>query len=154
MIETKIHESWKQVLLAIYMSANWRVIAKNRSSTDVFMHAVKQQVETHATVEKFIDGLCNALSLQLPQRVVDVVREGHVSFLKEHNDEALEYLRDATRVVLAEVVVTAQELWKQRKQKKKEETEETEDAVEVEETVEVEEEKDGGELEEIDTQEG
>ena len=92
-LEEKVEEAWVVVLAHIYGAVNWRKIARNRSSYDIFEHRLSF-ARYEPSVPDIIQKLCNTLSLQAPSLPLD-----RIEFLRKNSDIALEIVRRWTKLL-------------------------------------------------------
>ena len=92
-LEKDIEDTWVIVLAYIYRSVNWKKMARNRSSYDIFEHRLCF-ARYEPTVPDIIQKLCNTLSLQAPSLPLD-----RIEFLRKNSDIALEIVRRWTKLL-------------------------------------------------------
>lgn len=84
----KIRRSWIEVLSLIWKEADWKKIAQNQKSTDVFEHRLRV-AGTQSSIQMSVRKLCRGLSLQAPE-----IPMQPFEYLIENKSEALKLLRE------------------------------------------------------------
>lgn len=81
------------LLAVIYSKIKWVKVARSHNAWDIFQHRVRTAA-VQSDVERFIERLCFSFGIQsLPPDYVVLVE-----FLKKHNDEVMEFLREKSIV--------------------------------------------------------
>jgi len=87
-LDREVERAVHKLLRAVWLKADWKKIARQRSRYDVFAHKVKAAA-CQETVPKFLEKLCRSLSLQSVRvppsliRILDGCREEVLAALRE-----------------------------------------------------------------------
>ena len=105
-LEKDIEDTWVIVLAYIYRSVNWKKIARNRSSYDIFEHRLCF-ARYEPTVPDIIQKLCNTLSLQAPPLPID-----KIECLRKYEKLALKVIRRWTKLLTLKAAQKSREIKK------------------------------------------
>jgi hypothetical protein len=94
--EKEIEKNWVSILGHIYHAVNWKKVARNRISYDIFEHRLSFS-RYEKDIPSLLNKLCSLLSLQAPK-----IPLLSVEFLRENEELALKVVRKMPKLLTLE----------------------------------------------------
>lgn len=103
-LDRALEDAWTELLAHVYKAVDWKKIARNRVSYDIFEHRLEFS-RYESDVPSVIQRLCSSLSLQAPPLPLEVIE-----FLREHNKDAMRILRKMPKLLTLKAAQRAKEI--------------------------------------------